>query len=41
MKFKAIITQRDGGRVILELSCREYHAQKLKGTKRTGKRFFC
>lgn len=29
MKFKAIINQRDGGRVILELSCREYHAQKL------------
>lgn len=28
-KFKAIINQRDGGRVILELSCREYHAQKL------------
>lgn len=29
-KYKAIITQRDGTRIILELSCREYHAQKLK-----------
>jgi hypothetical protein len=29
MKFKAIITQRDGEKIILELSCREYHAQKL------------
>ena len=28
-KFKAIITQRDGTRICLELSCREYHAQKL------------
>lgn len=29
-KYKAIITQRDGTRICLELSCREYHAQKLK-----------
>lgn len=28
-KFKAIITQRDGTRICLDLSCREYHAQKL------------
>ena len=28
-KYKAIITQRDGTRICLELSCREYHAQKL------------
>lgn len=28
-KFKAIITQRDGQRICLDLSCREYHAQKL------------
>lgn len=28
-KYKAIITQRDGARICLELSCREYHAQKL------------
>lgn len=28
-KFKAIITQRDGDKIFLELSCREYHAQKL------------
>lgn len=28
-KYKAIITQRDGKRICLELSCREYHAQKL------------
>ena len=29
MKFKAIITQSDGEQIILELSCREYHAKKL------------
>lgn len=29
MKFKAIITQRDGQKIILELNCREYHANKL------------
>lgn len=29
-KYKAIITQRDGTRICLELSCREYHAQKLQ-----------
>lgn len=29
MKFKAIITMRDGQKIILDLSCREYHAQKL------------
>ena len=29
-KYKAIITQRDGNRICLELSCREYHAQKLQ-----------
>lgn len=29
-KYKAIITQRDGTRIFLELSCSEYHAQKLK-----------
>lgn len=29
-KYKAIITQRDGARIFLELSCREYHAKKLK-----------
>lgn len=28
-KYKAIITQRDGTRICLDLSCREYHAQKL------------
>lgn len=28
-KYKAIITQRDGAKIFLELSCREYHAQKL------------
>lgn len=28
-KYKAIINRIDGGRVILELFCREYHAQKL------------
>lgn len=28
-KYKAIITKRDGTRICLELSCREYHAQKL------------
>lgn len=28
-KYKAIITQRDGTRICMELSCREYHAQKL------------
>ena len=28
-KYKAIITQRDGTRIFLDLSCREYHAQKL------------
>lgn len=28
-KYKAIITQRDGKRICMELSCREYHAQKL------------
>lgn len=28
-KYKAIITQRDGTRICLELSCREYHANKL------------
>lgn len=28
-KFKAIITLREGTRIFLELSCREYHAQKL------------
>lgn len=29
MKFKAIITQRDGTKIFLDLNCREYHAQKL------------
>lgn len=29
MKFKAIITTRDGQKIILYLSCREYHANKL------------
>lgn len=29
MKFKAIITMRDGQKIILDLSCREYHANKL------------
>ena len=29
MKFKAIITTRDGEKIILDLSCREYHANKL------------
>lgn len=29
-KYKAIITQRDGTRICLELSCREYHAKKLE-----------
>jgi hypothetical protein len=29
MKFKAIITTRDGQKIILDLSCREYHANKL------------
>jgi hypothetical protein len=28
-KYKAIITQRDGTRICLDLSCREYHANKL------------
>lgn len=28
-KYKAIITQRDGEKIFIELSCREYHAQKL------------
>lgn len=28
-KYKAIITKRDGTRICLDLSCREYHAQKL------------
>lgn len=28
-KYKAIITKRDDTRIFLELSCREYHAQKL------------
>ena len=28
-KYKAIITKRDGSRIFLELSCREYHANKL------------
>jgi hypothetical protein len=28
-KFKAIITQRDGTRICLDLSCREYNANKL------------
>ncbi len=28
-KYKAIITQRDGTRIFLDLSCREYHAQNL------------
>lgn len=28
-KYKAIITKRDGTRIFLDLSCREYHAQKL------------
>ena len=28
-KYKAIITRRDGTRICLDLSCREYHAQKL------------
>lgn len=28
-KFKAIITQRDGEKIFLDLSCRDYHAQKL------------
>lgn len=28
-KYKAIITQRDGSKIFLELSCREYHAKKL------------
>lgn len=29
MKYKAIITTRDGEKIILDLSCREYHANKL------------
>lgn len=29
MKFKAIITTRDGQKIFLDLSCREYHANKL------------
>lgn len=29
MKFKAIITNRSGEKIILDLSCREYHANKL------------
>ena len=29
MKFKAIITTRAGEKIILDLSCREYHANKL------------
>ena len=29
-KYKAIITQHDGTRIFLDLSCSEYHAQKLK-----------
>lgn len=29
MKFKAIITTRSGEKIILDLSCREYHANKL------------
>ena len=29
MKFKAIITQRDGTKIFIDLNCREYHAQKL------------
>lgn len=28
-KYKAIITKRDGTRICLDLSCREYHANKL------------
>ena len=28
-KYKALITTREGQRICLELSCREYHAQKL------------
>lgn len=28
-KYKALITQRDGTRIVLDLSCREYHANKL------------
>lgn len=28
-KYKAIIIKRDGTRIFLDLSCREYHAQKL------------
>lgn len=28
-KYKSIITKRDGTRICLDLSCREYHAQKL------------
>lgn len=30
MKFKAIIETRTGEKIILELNCREYHAQKLQ-----------
>ena len=29
MKFKAIITTREGQKIILDLSCREYNANKL------------
>lgn len=29
MKYKAIITTRAGEKIILDLSCREYHANKL------------
>lgn len=30
MKFKAIIETRAGEKIILELNCREYHANKLQ-----------
>lgn len=30
MKFKAIIETRTGDKIILDLNCREYHAQKLQ-----------
>ncbi|MBO7066640.1 MAG: hypothetical protein J6W40_03400 [Alphaproteobacteria bacterium] len=33
-KYKAIITQRDGTRIFLDLNCREYHAQNTYEDKR-------